>query len=228
MTFDQFVEIIKNRLAELQGKGLKANVSEAQLKILKFLFDQGDTFPKQWVPRDVIHALIDQSDYRRRISELVNDIGIDIQLESQSGTYVYRLNSPYLNDANPRAYLSAKNKNSLFIAQNYTCQVCGSYDLQNTFGTLQADHKVPLSRGGSNNIQNWQTLCYVCNVGKRRACHGCSRNCSECVWAFPEHTGVRMVTSLTPNDLQKLGQLGIPQEGISDWISSLIRKEIDK
>ena len=61
---------------------------------------------------------------------------------------------------------------------------------------LQADHKVPLSRGGAQEIENWQALCNECNVVKRRACEGCNDDCQECAWAFPEKFGGSVRISL--------------------------------
>jgi len=46
---------------------------------------------------------------------------------------------------------------------SHTCQHCGAKapDVQ-----LQVDHKVPVSRGGKNDLGNLQTLCMECNSGK--------------------------------------------------------------
>lgn len=46
-------------------------------------------------------------------------------------------------------------------ACNYTCSICGKS------GKMVIDHIVPLSRGGTNDIENLQPLCHSCNVKKR-------------------------------------------------------------
>jgi hypothetical protein len=69
---------------------------------------------------------------------------------------------------------------------------------------LQADHKVPLSRGGGNELPNWQPMCNNCNVGKRRACEGCSLDCRTCSWAFPEKHGVRTMFSISEQTLRRV------------------------
>ncbi|ELW8975561.1 HNH endonuclease [Yersinia enterocolitica] len=224
MNFQDFVAIINQRQAELKDKGLKSNITQAQWKILEHLFNQGSTFPRAWVPRDVLHDLVKQSDYRRRITELGDEVGVDIQ--RQPGTNAYRLNSLNLNIANPRTYLSKNQKDSLILRQNYTCQVCSLHDNGNSTGTLQADHKIPLARGGGHSIENWQTLCHVCNVGKRNACQGCNRDCHQCPWAFPEIYGIRIMAPLSPNDIQRIMALGIPREGIPNWLVQLVQREL--
>jgi len=224
MNFQNFVTIINQRQAELKANGLKSNITQAQWQILEYLFNQGDTFPRAWVPRDVLHDLVKQSDYRRRITELGDEVGVDI--ERQSGTNAYRLKSPNLNLANPRTYLSKTQKNSLILRQNYTCQICSLHDDGNSTGTLQADHKIPLARGGGHSIENWQTLCHVCNVGKRNACQGCTRDCRQCPWAFPEIHGIRIMAPLSPSDIQGIMALGIPREGIANWLVQLAKQQL--
>jgi 5-methylcytosine-specific restriction enzyme A len=45
----------------------------------------------------------------------------------------------------------------------YRCVFCGRNAKQ---VQLEVDHKVPFSKGGSNDLSNLQTLCFDCNRGK--------------------------------------------------------------
>lgn len=226
MNFQDFVAIINLRQEELRILGLRTNITEAQWTMLQYLFNQGDTFPRNWVPRETLFQLVNQSDYRRRIAELVDGIGINI--ERQAGSNAYRLSSTNLKAANPRTYLSKAQKDNLLRFQHYTCQVCSLQDVGNQTGTLQADHKIPLARGGSHNQQNWQVLCHVCNVGKRRVCQDCSRDCYQCPWAFPENHGIRVMLSLTPAEYQSILSRGIQKDRIPEWLTELAHQELRK
>lgn len=48
----------------------------------------------------------------------------------------------------------------VFQLDNYACVVCGAKD------DITVDHIIPLSRGGSNDFDNLQTLCRSCNSRK--------------------------------------------------------------
>ncbi|MEY8200199.1 MAG: HNH endonuclease signature motif containing protein [Colwellia sp.] len=221
MKYDDYQESIKARLAELKIRNLPASVSAAQYKMLKHLWDVNDEFPRGWVNRDVLHSLTNQSDYRRRITELKDEIGVDVELNKK--TNQYRLISSDLNPANPRTYLSKKQKSTLLASQDYTCQICGHEDINNTTGTLQADHKTPLSRGGNHTQSNWQTLCHVCNIGKRRSCEGCNRNCNDCPWAKPDITGINRIVKLDNETLTRLKKLNIVTE---DELTGFIKQQL--
>lgn len=49
---------------------------------------------------------------------------------------------------------------------NYKCQKCGRSPATHAGIFLHIDHKKPFSKGGSNEIENLQTLCNKCDLGK--------------------------------------------------------------
>jgi 5-methylcytosine-specific restriction endonuclease McrA len=48
----------------------------------------------------------------------------------------------------------------------YRCQHCGAEEGPGVKGSLQIDHIIPTSRGGTHHESNLQVLCFVCNVRK--------------------------------------------------------------
>lgn len=47
----------------------------------------------------------------------------------------------------------------------YKCQICGMD--ANDGVKLEVDHKIPVSKGGGDEIENLWTLCFNCNRGKK-------------------------------------------------------------
>lgn len=64
----------------------------------------------------------------------------------------------------PRAprQVPLKRKRQTLVRDNFTCQ-CGRRPPE---AVMHVDHIVPLSLGGGNNLENLQTLCDECNLGK--------------------------------------------------------------
>lgn len=54
----------------------------------------------------------------------------------------------------------------VLIRNNCICQMCGASPSKSPSVVLHVDHIVPWSKGGETVLENLQTLCSVCNVGK--------------------------------------------------------------
>jgi rubredoxin len=72
---------------------------------------------------------------------------------------------------NHAALLKPKRKNiapkvrfTVLQRDMFTCKACGASPEDGA--KLQVDHIYPVSKGGTNDISNLQTLCSVCNIGK--------------------------------------------------------------
>lgn len=195
-------------------------ISEVKLKILMILWESSPEFPKKWVTSDYLLEVTGQKYFDRRARELRDEFGADIETTNDKSTHLWRLNSPQITAGNKRSYLTQKQKDELFTSHKYRCQVCGKQSDPGTRG-LQADHKIPLIRGGKETIENWQSLCNECNVSKRRACQGCDLECQKCIWAYPEKVGMILPLPVPPDLLDKLTYISIHQR---DYLWSELRK----
>ena len=83
----------------------------------------------------------------------------------------------------PRTKLSSDDWAALRRKYASLCAVCGRNETQ---VRLSQDHKIPRTRDGTNDLENWQPLCDECNNVKSTQCRGCEQNCFTCSWAFPE------------------------------------------
>ncbi|WP_071932265.1 HNH endonuclease [Picosynechococcus sp. PCC 7003] len=204
----------------LQSLPTKRKLSDVKSKILTRLWgDTSDAFPKPWVSSDELLELTGQKYFDRRTRELRDELGCDIESSyiEQFNGHGWRLKSSSLSPPQDRGYLTQRQKNKLFEDHNYTCVTCGIQISAGIKG-LQADHKVPLSRGGSNELTNWQPMCNNCNVGKRRACEGCELECETCSWAYPEKFGVITVVSISEKTLRRIDEYSIRNKTTRDKV----------
>ena len=184
----------------------KGKLSKVKLKILTRLWgNDQNTFPKPWVSSSELLELTGQKYFDRRARELRDVLGCDIEssYRDEYAGYAWRIVSPKLALSQKREYLTQAQKEKLFKDGKYICATCGVKSAAGIRG-LQADHKVPLSRSGGNDLANWQPMCNNCNVGKRRACEGCQLDCQTCSWAFPEKVGIKTILSISERTLRRV------------------------
>lgn len=62
--------------------------------------------------------------------------------------------------------LSVNIRYKVLLRDKFRCNSCGKSPSANTGTMLHVDHIVPFSKGGGNDLDNLQTLCQDCNLGK--------------------------------------------------------------
>lgn len=55
----------------------------------------------------------------------------------------------------------------VFKRDNYRCNICGVSPNEDGEITLHLDHIIPIAKGGDSDLNNLQTLCSRCNMGKK-------------------------------------------------------------
>lgn len=63
-----------------------------------------------------------------------------------------------------RTYIPRGLRKEVFMRDNYTCKECGAK--KSDGATLHIDHIIPVSKGGTDTLDNLQTLCSHCNLNK--------------------------------------------------------------
>ncbi len=186
---------------------------EAKLKILEILW------PMEWVDGKDIFNAINQTYYDRRIRELRES---GWQIETHSSGKMYKLLSHEKKPGNKRLYLPVAQK-KILRERDLRCKICGSNN------NLQYDHKVPLEKMGSTDIENMQLLCSECNVVKRGICKSCLlQTCEGCAYAYPELYGDRILITLDHETNEKLKtKADTLKATINDVVCLIIREHFD-
>jgi len=82
----------------------------------------------------------------------------------ETALQVAKLDNPNLDIIPTRKGISPKLRVTVFDRDNYKCQICGKTIEDGV--DLHVDHKIPVAHGGTNDLDNLQTLCSECNIGK--------------------------------------------------------------
>ena len=72
--------------------------------------------------------------------------------------------SEFKNNKKTRSGLTLSLRFNVFRRDDYKCQICGATAKDGV--RLEVDHKVPVAKGGTDDMSNLWTLCFNCNRGK--------------------------------------------------------------
>ena len=162
--------------------------------ILETLWPPDHSIPGPVISLTEIRQVIDNfrgvgepyKDVPRRIRELQGEEGfLGIQKYGNGAYTRYQLvNLEISPKRTQRIKLSNTLWEQILAKYQHCCAVCGR---ESSVVRLDQDHKIPRLRGGGNEADNWQPLCGECNNFKSTACRGCTLECNQCPWAFPEY-----------------------------------------
>ena len=159
--------------------------------ILRAFWPEGHGIPGPILSEKDVRAIVDYhrsshgkpeyKDVFRRMRELQGEEGFTSIVKEGTKYQLQSLETSQKRE--PRIKLAKKEWTRIQELYDYTCANCGSVvpDVK-----LSPDHRIPRSRGGNNDIENWQPLCEQCNNIKSSTCQGCRLNCHVCSWAYPE------------------------------------------
>ncbi|MEE3491250.1 MAG: HNH endonuclease [Methanobrevibacter sp.] len=85
----------------------------------------------------------------------------EIRIKSIKVSLVYNKQS---NPKRKRTHIPRGMRHEVFKRDNYTCVECGARKEDGV--TLHIDHIIPVSKGGTDELSNLQTLCKACNLNK--------------------------------------------------------------
>ena len=66
--------------------------------------------------------------------------------------------------ASDSGYISGSTRYNVLQRAKYRCELCGAHESQIA---LHVDHIIPRSKGGPDDLSNFQALCQTCNANKR-------------------------------------------------------------
>lgn len=178
---------MKKAMADAGLKALLTKFSDAKGKILRALW------PCRWVSSSKLLKLTNQKYFDRRIRELRDESGFDIETGYASGKAAYRLVSHTARfEESRRQYPNSQERAEVIKRDGVRCNICGFIPPTGKItGYLQYDHRIPFhERNGETNVDNLQLVCIRCNVIKKRACQICPMvTCNNCPYAYSEKFG---------------------------------------
>lgn len=123
---------------------------EKKLKMFERLEEKEDIYDKLLIKE----KLLDKKIKELKISELLRAFYYIINKTE--------LKNKIIEKRIPRKHIPFALKLAVFKRDNFRCVVCG----KGKESGLHADHKIPVIQGGTDDMENLQTLCSSCNLSK--------------------------------------------------------------
>ncbi|EAQ69083.1 HIT family protein [Synechococcus sp. RS9917] len=107
-----------------------------------------------------VYSLIGVDD----LSEIERDALLQLCREKLDAFRLKRGDEVFAHRSRHRTAISGSIRYRVFTRAKGRCECCGAHEHQ---AALEVDHIIPKNHGGSDDISNFQALCFRCNAGKR-------------------------------------------------------------
>lgn len=107
-----------------------------------------------------VYSLIGADD----LSDQERDALLDLCREKLDAFRAKRGDEVFAHRSRHRTAISGSIRYRVFTRAKGRCECCGAHEHQ---AALEVDHIIPKNHGGSDDISNFQALCFRCNAGKR-------------------------------------------------------------
>jgi len=107
-----------------------------------------------------VYSLIGADD----LSDQERDALLQLCREKLDAFRLKRGDEVFAHRSRHRTAISGSIRYRVFTRAKGRCECCGAHEHQ---AALEVDHIIPKNQGGSDDISNFQALCFRCNAGKR-------------------------------------------------------------
>lgn len=110
-------------------------------------------------------STISHGPYKRRFSSWISALEHFVEYANANDSLAPKIISPRSAKQTGRDP-SLRLRFKVMLRDNFICQHCGASPAKQLGVELHIDHIIPWSKGGETTLENLQTLCSTCNLGK--------------------------------------------------------------
>lgn len=161
-----------NRAIELAGLEVTVAQKYTEQELFENILNIWMVKGKQPTRRDMDDkelSIISSGAYQRRFNSWVIALQSFVKYMEESNDEI--TNKVILNNDPQVIYKKSRDPSlrlryKILTRDNYSCKKCGSSPAKDSKVKLHIDHIIPWSKGGETSIENLETLCDKCNLGK--------------------------------------------------------------
>ena len=156
-----------NKSLEKAGLSITTRKNIPEEELFQNLADLWQHFGRQPKFHEVKQPLskFSVSPYAQRYGSWYNALRAFIAAMNGDITDTKQANSEKTTTNNPRN-INYRTRFKVMQRDNFKCQICGASPATQAGVLLHIDHIVPVAKGGQATMDNLQTLCQKCNLGK--------------------------------------------------------------